>query len=341
MKKIKMILLIIITILLFWLYKNKSNFIEPYKLRSESTPAEYQNYQLLMKLATKQNSDIRLFDAPIVRSGHINGDSLIWIVEYGDSDKADSLKVDTYYKINIEGVVIDTLKVFNGHTSYINDYLINKKDNYFYSWLKDGDRTKKPIVPIHTKSTLLTEKELELHLKDAVSVCSYILRDSTTGHNVQRIIFYKNKTWYEVLTSASLYISESTPDYYEQMTFEDFEDVFTESHFTKERWCGHRFPNFNLAFNGITPENWRGTSYYNFSELNKNLKFKEPYVRLYKNELHASSTYSVYIHPSENYLIIKSGYGGSSLYLCRTQPLKEQSQLIKKKKDGHPEFPKN
>lgn len=339
MKAIKIILLITIIILLFWLYKNRSNIIEPYKIRFESTPTEFHNYQYLRKLATKQNSDIRLFDASIVRSGHINGDSLIWIVEYGDSRKDESLDVDTYYKINIEGVVIDSLKIFNHHTRNINDYLINKKDSYFYSWLIDGDRTKKPIIPIQNKTTLLTEKELEPYLKDAVSISSYILRDSTTDCNIQKIIFYKNKTWYETLTNANYYISECNTNY-KQLSFKYFEDTFVESHFTKERWCGHRFPDFRLALNGRTPEYWKGTSYYNLSEWNKNLKFKDSYVRLYKGDLYASSTYSVYIHPSENFLIIKSGYGGSSLYLCRSQTLKEQSLPKRKKEREHLEFPK-
>lgn len=317
MRKMKIILAIMAVILLYWLVKNRYNITEPIKIRMESTPTEFENYQYLTPLAKTQSAHIRQFDDSFLNKGGENGDSTIWIEKYGDSENDDSLRVDTYYKISTEGLISDSLKIVNAHLVSLNNYLIDRKDGVFYTWLKDGDRSRKPIIPINTMDTMLTETEMKLYLQDAEIVCTYLIRDS----EAKKVIFYKNRTWYEGLTSRYIYISESHHNIVQTIEYKNLTEVFAMAHFTKRSWNGERFPDFRLMLNGREPEHWKGTGFFNLSEFNEILNFRHP-VKLYKNSLIASSLDGVYVHPSGNYLIIK-GSNSNTLFLCRRQAPKK------------------
>lgn len=308
----------IIAILLFFVVPNMSNITEYFKIKFQKTPVKYEIYQNLRDLALDKKFDIKIIETSSVDYGQIYGDSNVWLVKRKSNKEGSEPDTEVYYKINREGIIIDSLGFTGEYIMHVDNYLINTEKSYYCTWLKDGDIAKKPFVSINNGSPLSTN-ELTPYLNDAEYIDEGHTTDLNSNKRLKKIIFYKENTWSEIITESKSYHSKTYKGN-KTLPFLGINEVVDASYYKKETWKGHQFPDFGLHLNGKQPEHWRGTSYYDFITQNKSLTFKEQYVQLNKGSDTPNSKLSVYKNPNAKYIIINNGgYGNTdfTLYLIR------------------------
>lgn len=320
MKK-KTIIGILIGVFLFFLAPNISYIIESIKLRFEKTPARFENYKLLRELALDDNFDIQIIETASIDFGQINDQNLIWLVKREGFKRSGDPGTTVYYKIDSKGIIIDSLQFTNEYMSEVDNYLVNIDKSYYSTWLKDGDTIKKSIVSIENKA-LINITEVIKYLKDAKHSVYTYENNKETNRRYKKIIFLKDTVWSEVFTESEDYISGNDIGLYDDdmLPFLGLYEEFDIAYYKKEILNGHTFPDFGLYLNGKTPENWRGTSYYDIKDKTKKLSFKETYARMYKGDDKPRSDLSVYKSPNKKFMIINNGgYGNTdyTLYLVR------------------------
>ncbi|MBU2946294.1 hypothetical protein [Zobellia uliginosa] len=314
----KMVLKILVTILLLFAVLNIVNIFETVNLLFTHTPAKFERYQNLRHLATNKNFDIQTIETKSFSSGKIKDESHIWIAQRKDEGANDKLHSEVFYKINEDGMLIDSLRFINEFIEPIDDYLINIEKGFYCTWLKDGDASRKPFNLIQN-GALLTTEEIKNYIKNAEHFFyDYVLYSETQKH-LLKVVFYKDRKWSELYAESNEGFNK-TYKYSAQLNFEALNNLVDVSFFKKKEWNGHITPNFSYNVNGLMPPHWRGVSYYDLKFKNGIILFKEQNSVLYKGSKVPKTKISIYTNPNGKYIIINDGGFGDkdfTLYLIR------------------------
>ncbi|QWX85246.1 hypothetical protein H0I23_06300 [Cellulophaga sp. HaHaR_3_176] len=315
MKKKRGVLVgVIVVIFLIYIVQNRANIINSIALCFEETPLEYKAYENLFTLSLDKNNNVKHIETSYVSHGKINGDSLIWLAKSFEKKEITESDTLTYYKINYKGIFIDSLFFIDESVTDVGTYIISIENDYFSTWLKDGDTIKKPFNILNNKQPL-TEAETKANLKDADYLTYDYETDQETKQRYKKVFFLKNDKWSQFYTHNDAYLSGNM--YYEDeepLSFVDITETQPVSYYQKEKWRGRSFPNFSYNINGVTPDHWRGISYFDYKNADKTFSFKEQYAQLYAGDKVPRSKLSIYKNQYKNFIIINNGGYGNDDY---------------------------
>lgn len=212
---------------------------------------------------------------------------------------------NTYYKLNSEGTIIDSLKLAEENIARLYDgYLIN--DDSYYTWILDGDKNKKSCEIIN-RDEQFTKQEAEEVLEALYEASEIALSNHSVFHNNNsyyvsvffienqwKLLFgdvrlnYYNKNKYPEKTNKTLMQLENTIE--KHLVWNKKSEYINLEYFHKENFIkGGESSAFNPIYRK-TYDRWEGIGFMN-------LKFKEDIIPFKMNlnyELGSNSnTYKV------------------------------------------------
>ncbi|MGO3183366.1 MAG: hypothetical protein ACTIJ9_11095 [Aequorivita sp.] len=292
--------------LLIYFLGNLTFIYRTIELRFEKLPEEYSNYVHLGKLDSMfLNSNFKAIKLESIyreEAVRIN-DSIIILKTHEDGEGEHKTNV-SWYKLNSNGELIDSLTFKGEYIVNVDSYLVNIENSYYVTWLRDGDTLKKPF-DLMEDGKLMDEAQSKEFLKGAAySNYDYYYEnknDYDREKRFKKMIVYKNNEWFQFNTSDDLYLSVN--EYFANKDL-DFEDRGKLVHFQKEAWYGDRFPDFNLYINGKDPNHWKGTAYLNLDLENELFKIQH-YSKLYKDGDALPIPLDIYENPNKSFYILR------------------------------------
>ena len=312
-------MVIILVLFLIYLIGNSVSFYRNIELWFQQLPEEYSEYSNLGNL----DSTLSSLKLKVIKFESIYKEEVVWV---NDSviaitvHKEDSLKNKTDvtgYKINPKGALIDSITFKSEYVDNIDSYLINMDKNYYTTWLKDGDTTKKAFRLIK-EGELLEKEEANVYLKDAIySNYDYFYENRNDFNKEKRFkkhVVYKHNEWFQFYTKDDLQLTVNR--YYSNSDLE-FKDIGELVYFYKKDWYGDHFPDFTLYINGKDPNHWTGTSFLNLKIKDEILKIQH-YSKKYVDDSARKMPLDVYEGLNQNFYILKMEIdNGHTFYLIK------------------------
>lgn len=309
-KTIKIIAKVLLGIGLLFLIPNSIHIYKNIALKFEKLPTEYKDYTLIGKvdsLFTKSPLKVTVFKSIYHENVIKLNDSISYLTTHNE-DTLEQKKTITWYKINTNGNVIDSLSIYNEHIDDVNSYLVNTKKSYYLNWLTDGDTIKKTINFIK-KGTILAKEKARILVDSAEYSFPDYLFDSITNNRIIKNTVYKNGKLFQFFSEDD-YISHRS--YYHKNTIEyNHKHVFR--HYEKTSWNGHTFPSLGLYLNGRKPEHYDGYAYFNFTLKNNTFNIKNP-AEFNEGDTFGSISPYIYESDNKNYYIYKEEYHDENTY---------------------------
>lgn len=299
--------LTLLTILVLLYYVINSFFGKTDYIKNQNIPESYKNYPFLDNLTSNSKYKVIAFKSTHQEFTDKINDSVICIsVRKNDEKNSDIIK-KYWYKINQLGIVTDSLniidKVSNEEIYQKRRYLINKKKDYYLTWMLDGDTLKKPFTLIEKGKYL--EKDAYLHYTKESKFSTYgYTYDSITSERIRKTFYFKNDRWNIIYSKKRYKINEPCCEY-TTVDFKDVDEIAILDFFEKtEQYKQPYIKGFGI--NGHTPEHWKGIGYYNIPiNNNRKIEFKIPNLKLYEsNHIDFDSELKIYNNPQNNYTLI-------------------------------------
>lgn len=318
MKKTKRILFIVLGfIFIVFILPNISNYYKNISLLFEKKYEKEENYKFLHQYSSNSNFDFRAFNTTSsnTRVFKINDSLNVISISNRHQFNRDLDFTYSWYKINNNGLIIDSLFLKNEDVYRFGNYLVNREKSYYLTWFIDGST--KPM------SFTLIEDGKIINKKDFVKYTnnidfSYSDWQGYDENKRYKTVYFKNDKWYEIYTKESQETSPKREYGQQSLTFNPIDKISTLDYFYKQEWRGETFPNLNLHLNGKRPDHWKGTGYYTALVNNKKLHFKRGGLQLTEdNHIRDTYTLSIYENTKKTYSIISDINYGGYLYLIR------------------------
>lgn len=270
----------------------------------EKLPAEFADYQNITDITDVGNYTLEPFNVPPSSTvEHSINKANNTVIIKTTTPINDHTKQYVFYKLDTAGKIVDTyaftrnllIAQSTGDEQLVDGvFLVNKEHTYYTTWPLDGDKTRKPLIPINQDLAWSAEK-LNAFYADLVQKSTrldqfavYEAISPTENKRRVRKVFYLNSTgkWYVLYgnTLKSDFTGKQLP------VFNTLFTDFTET----ERYFGRYVPPANIRiayFEKITYEKfkssggsnnnashmnylWQGMGYYQVALGNGTLKFK-------------------------------------------------------------------
>jgi len=334
-------------------------------------PSELVDYKKLSEVKKFGNHDITLFGKSKGYYPNINfqileiskGEIILKVTtktepyDHGGGNKGDNF-LNTVFKMNSHGNISDTLNYKTsssnqsefGDVVLLNKQIVNKDLLYYQTWPTDGNKAKKPFIPVNKDLTWDAEKLSKYYHDTILPNCIYLdnfyaWRDKSIPVDKRSsIIYFTNNQWY-VLYGVESKISDDA----QKQSFNQNKKV------TNENALG-KIPNDKILFKyfqkldynsnvmGRTQANdtytyyyWNGIAFINILFANDTLKFKKEDIFIDDYDTEEKSIYdTVKDKQKELEKSLKSEYGfytNPDLQFTLIQNKKDNSlYLIKKTK---------
>lgn len=334
-------------------------------------PSELVDYKNLSEVKKFGNHDITLFGKSKGYYPNINfqileiskGEIILKVTtktepyDHGGGNKGDNF-LNTVFKMNSHGNISDTLNYKTsssnqsefGDVVLLNKQIVNKDLLYYQTWPTDGNKAKKPFIPVNKDLTWDAEKLSKYYHDTILPNCIYLdnfyaWRDKSIPVDKRSsIIYFTNNQWY-VLYGVESKISDDA----QKQSFNQNKKV------TNENALG-KIPNDKILFKyfqkldynsnvmGRTQANdtytyyyWNGIAFINILFANDTLKFKKEDIFIDDYDTEEKSIYdTVKDKQKELEKSLKSEYGfytNPDLQFTLIQNKKDNSlYLIKKTK---------
>lgn len=285
-KLLKILIILIISIVLLYVIPNMNYFYQKTTTTFNDIPEKYKNYIGLDSLASNPEYKIKVFKSIYNGVSLKVNDSIICIPIYKSIDTTYNKIINiSLYKINKLGNVIDSLILKNENIELVSKFLINKKDNYYSSWITNGDTTKKKFKSIENGKIFKDKKDYKKNTEVLEYLCSEDVQDSVTSKSYSKNYFVKENQLY-IINSFNNFYTENNYNQNNNLKTKSLDEMATLDYFHKEDWIGYFFPNssFTISVNGVNiPDRWDGTAYYTLKTINS-IKFKIENLMLYEGQ---------------------------------------------------------
>ncbi len=303
-KKIKRFIKIISIISIIVIVPNIPNFYKSIMV-SEKEPKDAENYVYIEDLTSDNNFDVRVFTSIYPETAFRLNDSIICIsTRNGDKHSEDNIS-SSWYKVNDHGHILDSLSIRNEYFETQGNYLVNREKEYYLSWLIDGDTLQKSFLLIN-EGKLIDKADFEKET-DSSDFTGYEYQiDSLTNQRFVKTFYFKNGKWNKINTQENFYVTTSSfSNQDEFLGFKDIDVAGKLDFFHKRDWYGHKFPDFNIYFNGKPSEHWRGTGFYSVSANSTKILIKRWGLKLYDDHIIGTpNDLTLYENSTKNYLLI-------------------------------------
>jgi len=215
--------------------------------------------------------------------------------------------LNSYYKLNTDGVVVDSLILAADEISKLYEgYLVN--DDGYYTWLLDGDKTKHPCEIIN-RDLALSEEAIQPQFDTLYKRATLAKNHSVIYENKSyyTVLFFIDKKWVMLFGSHSLkydsspfnkdeppekHFKENTiPNLFvETEVWNNKSDYINLVHFQKKSFEKERSSGgFNPIYH-FYPAKWKGEGYMQINFNGDTIPFKMP---LDKFEKESDGTYQI------------------------------------------------
>ncbi|MCL5246244.1 hypothetical protein M4I21_10525 [Cellulophaga sp. 20_2_10] len=271
---------------------------EPYSI--EELPEKYKNYKTLDSITNKDLS-ITTFKSFNEKFAFRVNDSIIGLKTNTELNNNKDSIVTSFYRIDQSGTVLDSISFLNTYVFQHNSYLVYAKEDYYLSFLINGDKTLKPI---HLKNDNKTYSEAEAReiAENSDSATTSYVTDSTTNKNLLKVTFLKQDVWSYITVDDSFSVSENYGEN-NTMQFKELDQKTNLDYFHKEEWQKNTMSGGLYATGGRT-QHWIGTSYFTVNAF-ENIKFKKGYTRWFTNNKTLLMPYEIYESPNKKFILIR------------------------------------
>jgi len=276
----------------------------------------------LLKSDNYRTEKINLLNSEKVEIDYLNkSDTTVTIISRNYSEyKTPEKFIDSYYKINAKGKIIDSLNLTGKELcdNYFG-YLIN--DDSFYTWLIDGSKTKYPCKKINEDFTMTKEQANEkfrlLYEKSSIATMHTVIiydKDSPSYPSDYIPMFFIDKKWI-MLFGSDLDIGLNNSDKFHRLPnlVENekagwtsgnkyiFLDYFHKTAYTEEYNSNPLAP-----ITRYHPSKWEGEAYMHLTLKNKIIPFKISLNKIIdkKSESFSPIPFKYYTHKSLNFGMI-------------------------------------
>lgn len=321
-------------------------YYHKYKLRSEKLPDIYKNKVELYNLKDDYYEIIDL--------GNITSESILQIndstiIIYNSTNK-DSKEggwdsENVWYKINLKGQIIDSLK-YNYNSlqdehfyKTFNNYIVDIKQKTFCNWITNSDITHYPIKNLD-EDKIFSKKEAEEITNNGIMIdTEYIYLGENGANSKNKILLFKNDSWNYFFAEkkwykSANYITNKFQAEFYYLLYEEPEVASTSENGEKNKqifinvnnsksiihreyvhkdewnessfWSKLRHISWGSG-NGSRIDGWLGTSYFALKMPKKKLYYKQNvYIDYPEENLRDVVSYSVYRPKNGEYVILDS-----------------------------------
>lgn len=200
-------LLVILILILCFAGNILYHFMFRNAITQPALPAKYAAYKSLDEPIASANYEIkRLFshniDNVTFAPPHYYPKEQITMV-YSTTDENQPAHINTYYRFDTSGHLIDSMASSNEYLQLSNGYLIHP--HYYYSWILNGDTARQSYIPINNDLKLdsLTLQSRFYQLTETASQVHFVRYSRLWEHNsdayqhkTDEVLFLKNNKWY-------------------------------------------------------------------------------------------------------------------------------------------------
>ncbi|TDG35606.1 hypothetical protein EZJ43_13380 [Pedobacter changchengzhani] len=289
-------------------------------LKLDRLPKAYRNYSALADLKDDKYEVVDFFGAePLLQLN----DSTIAIIAVAKQNDNDILVQKTWYKINLRGIVIDSLKLSYKREDdkhfykTFNSYIVDIGANTYNTWLIDSDTTWKPIKNLQPNK-VYDSKEVEKMISADNYVHSAIIQ-LKNGEELNHLIFFKDKGFHAIFVEEN-WTKLNDPINKLEVRYESLgKDTVKESstvkrvYVQKEQWMDTsvwKLSKYTTMWTGggLGRKRWEGTAYYDLQLPKKTLHFKEEVTIEYPDQyVREPFKYKIYKPNNGDYQILSEG----------------------------------
>ena len=274
------------------------------KINSIKLPAKYKSYITLDSLAIT-NKHITKHKSRYPEVIYPLSDSIIaFCIRIKD-------KTPIWYKLNTISGAKDSIYFKYKRIRFDNNFLFNDDKSNYYSWLIDGDTTKKKVVSLNIKREMSHEEiDNELENSDWTSKENFYI----DGDRKEKIVFYKNNEWREIIIKE-YYPLDTNFNYtikldpLDEMETRDSKFVY----FQRDKISKSTFWSDQLNLGGFGNPNgggrrlpsYYGQAYFNINTNGKLIKVKCSYAQLYEEGKNIHTNFKIYSTLKSKVVLIK------------------------------------
>ena len=317
MKKSTKVILYVVGILAVIILPDFNMHYQNIILKLDPLPEAYRSYSALADLKDDEYEVVDfLIAGPIIQLS----DSTIAIIAVNKQNDKDSLIQKTWYKVNLKGIVTDSLKLsYHQHDDKhfyktFRNYIVDVVANSYNTWLIDSDTTSKPIKNLKPNK-IYSSSELE----KLISADSYIhseINHLENGDYNNKLIFYRDKSLHTIYVEKNW---SKLNDPFNNFEVKYEKDADKESstikrvYVQKEKWMETSVWNLSKystmwTGGGSGRKRWEGTAYNNLQLPTKILHFKEEVVIEYPDQyVREPYKYKVYKPNNGDYQLLSEG----------------------------------
>ena len=298
MKTKKMLIAVSLMLVVLIVIYNISDFSVRNLFPKEQLPAQYLSYKIpeqspaspkyQMSLFFKTNTLNNLeYQAPIYDSINHNVILCKYTEPNNSTGNSDRLNLTTFYKLNKEGNLIDSLSFGNEKPEIVNGYMLFA--NYYNSWPSTGSKKPRSYIPLNTNNDFTSQNLKEVfrsYYNTSIAVHydennQYYATD-TVKKQAEHVIFIKDDKCYD-LFGKNLFDYTFHPPKNESKNFEKLKNkanndkpevenpylylaYFQKKHFEKGSGPKWGSPNGNS-----TQSHWNGLGYVNLMIKKENI----------------------------------------------------------------------
>ena len=292
-------------------------------LKLDRLPKAYRSYSSLAEIKDDTYDVVDFFSAQSVLQ--LNDSTIAIVTNAINQNTNDSLVIKTWYKINLKGVITDSLalnyQLENSNHLYktFNNYIVDVEANTYSSWLTDSDTTRNPI-----ENTQPNKIYSSAEVGKIISAENYVhsaiipLKNSDEDY-MHKLIFYRNGNFHTIYVEKNWSkfndaTNNSQVKYESSSKNNDKESANLKRVYVhKEQWIDASFWNLSEYLTmwtggGLGRKRWEGTAYYDLQLPKKKLHFKEAVIIEYPDQyVREPFNYKIYKPKNGEYELLSEG----------------------------------
>ena len=200
MKKSTKVILWVFGILAVIIFPDFNMHYQNIILKLDKLPTAYRTYSALVDIKDDEYEIVNFFNAESLLE--LNDSTIVIITNAISQDNSDTLVGKNWYKINLEGMVTDSLNFSypQGDDKHFyktfNNYIVDIAANTYSTWLIDNDSTSKPIENLQPNKIYSSAEVAKMTAEDKYVHSEIIQLEN--GDYINKVIFYRDKSFCKI-----------------------------------------------------------------------------------------------------------------------------------------------
>ncbi len=292
-------------------------------LKLDRLPKAYQSYSTLANIKDDTYEVIDFFSRePVLQ---LNDSTIAIVADLDSQNKDGDLLRRTWYKVNLKGVISDSLgfDYTQGEAKHFyktfTNYIVDVEANTYNTWLIDSDTTSKSIKNLQPRKIYNSAEVEKLISADNFVYSAVINTEEEDGDAIIKLIFYRDKSFHIIhvdknWNKADDPINKLAINYEASKEGVEKESALIKRVYVqKEEWIDTSFWNLSKysamwTGGGNGRKRWEGTAYFDLQLPKKTLHYTQPVIIEYSDQyVRADRDYSVYRPSGGDYVLLNEG----------------------------------